>query len=63
MTKKEKDKIIASLKDELNEMLSDHNAEGCIKKIIELDSKNQTITIMFQYYVVPEDKYVGFACY
>jgi len=54
-----KETILNTLKDALESI----NAESSVKKVVKLDKKKETITVEFSYYSVPEDNYVGLACY
>jgi len=60
-----KEEIIKRITTQLDECLESANAEiyNYDDKIVDIDIKNQTITIKFDYHVVEEDDYVGLGFY
>jgi len=60
-----KEKVIKSVTEELDEALSSINAEvyRWEDKIVDVDLKNETITIKFNFHIVKEDDYVGLSIY
>jgi hypothetical protein len=60
-----KDEIVKKITSELDECLESQNAEvyDYSDKIVDVDTKNKTITIKFDYNVVEEDEYVGLSFY
>jgi len=60
-----KEKVIEEITSELDDCLESHNAEifDWANKVLDVDLENQTITLKFNYNVVPEDNYIGLAFY
>ena len=60
-----KEEVIKRITEELDECLESANAEiyNYSDKIVDVDLENQTITIKFNYNIVPEDNYIGLAFY
>ena len=58
-----KEEITKKVTEELLEVLSDYNLEGSLGEVVEVNEKEQTITIKFNYNVVPEDNYIGLGSY
>jgi len=57
--------VIKKITDQLDDCLSTHHAEICRwdDKILDVNLKEQTITIKFNYHVVEEDDYIGLGTY
>jgi hypothetical protein len=60
-----KERVVEEITSQLNECLEIHNAEvyDWNDKIVDVDLKNQTIIIKFNYYVVEDDDYIGLGSY
>ena len=60
-----KENVITAITEQLNNCLESHNAEdyNLMNKVVDVDLKNQTITIKFDYHVVEEDNYIGLSVY
>ncbi len=59
---KSKKEIGEKILEEINEAFESINADQK-GKVISVDTKNQTITIQFDYHVVEEDNYIGLVTY